>query len=142
MKLREFRESLKTLGYTTFADSYNVEVRSTKRPRRACAVISLREVASFWINTQHVSDKATCPELIKLVAEFTNTLLTDRNEKVLAKHANGSYVKEVTLLMMGEPALKVEMTNDYDEANDSISACERDWLDDFFGDKISYIEEY
>ena len=44
--------------------------------------------------------------------------------------------------MMGKPALEVEMTNNFDEANDGISARERDWLDDFFGDKISYIEEY
>lgn len=63
-------------------------------------------------------------------------------KKVIAKHANGSYVREITLLMMGEPALRVEMTNDYDEANDGISDREREWLNDFFGDKIFYLEEY
>ncbi len=44
--------------------------------------------------------------------------------------------------MMGKPALRVEMTNNYAGANDSISSLEREWLDSFFGDKISYIEEY
>lgn len=29
-----------------------------------------------------------------------------------------------------------------EEANDSISSLEREWLNNFFGDKISYIEEY
>ena len=33
------------------------------------------------------------------------------------------------------------MTNDINEANDSVSTREREWLDDYFGDKISYTEE-
>ena len=44
--------------------------------------------------------------------------------------------------MMGKPAPRVEMTNNYAEANNSISSLEREWLNDFFGDKIYYLEEH
>ena len=93
------------------------------------------------MDSSEIENEVTRAELISLVSEFANTPLTDRYKKVIAKHKNGSYVRQLTVVMMGKPALEIEMTNDIREANDSISACERDWLDDFFGDKISYIEE-
>ena len=104
--------------------------------------MALRVPSVAWISVDGMNDENTRAGLINLVAEFANTPLSDRHEKVIAKHENGSYVKEVTLLMMGKPALRVEMTNNCAEANDSISSLEREWLDNFFGDKISYIEEY
>lgn len=110
--------------------------------RKPCASIVLRRFADGWVNTGGIDNQATRAELISLVSEFANTPLTDRHERVIAKHKNGSYVKQLNVVMMGKPALEVEMTNDVGEANDGISARERDLLDDFFGDKISYIEEY
>lgn len=94
------------------------------------------------MNTGGIENEVTRAELISIVSEFANTPLTDRYKKVIAKHKNGSYIRQLTVVMMGKPALEIEMTNDIKEANDCISACERDWLDDFFGNKISYIEEY
>lgn len=94
------------------------------------------------MDSSEIENEVTRAELISLVSEFASTPLTDRYKKVIAKHKNGSYVKQLNVVMMGEPALEVEMTNDIGEANDGISERERNWLDDFFGDKISYIEEY
>ena len=109
---------------------------------RACAGVSLKKFANGWIDSSEIESEDTRAELISLVSEFANTPLTDRYKKVIAKHENGSYARQLTVVMVGEPALEVKMTNDVGEANDGISARERDWLDDFFGDKISYIEEY
>ena len=139
MKLRDFKELVRDAGFRVFCGQYCVDISNGHTP---CASVSLRNYADSWVNTQSIDDEATRAQLISLVLEFANTPLNDRNEKVIAKHKNGSYVKEVTLLMMGKPALKVEMTNDYNEANDGISSQEREWLNDFFGDKIYYIEEY
>lgn len=94
------------------------------------------------MDSSEIENEVTRAELISLVSEFANTPLTDRYKKVIAKHKNGSYVRQLNVVMIGKPALEVEMTNDIGEANDSISARERDWLDDFLADKISYIEEY
>lgn len=94
------------------------------------------------MDSSEIENEVTRAELISLVSEFVNTPLTDRYNKVIAKHKNGSYVRQLTKMIMSAPAIKVEMTNDINEANDGISAREREWLDDYFGDKISYIEEY
>lgn len=126
-------------GFNVFAGSYCVDVSLGRKP---CASVVLRKFADSWVNTGNIDNEVTRAELISLVSEFANTPLTDRHERVIAKHKNGSYVRQLTVVMMGKPALEIEMTNDINEANNSISACERDWLDDFFGDKISYIEEY
>lgn len=139
MKLRDFRELVQDAGFRVFCGSYCIDISNGNTP---CASVSLCKYADSWVNTQSIDDKATRAKLISFVSEFANTPLNDRNEKVIAKHKNGSYVKKVTLLMTGKPALKVEMTNDYNEANDGISCREREWLNDFFGDKISYIDEY
>lgn len=139
MKLRDFRELVQDAGFRVFCGQYCIDISNGHTP---CASVSLCNYADSWVNTQSIDDEATRAQLISLVSEFANTPLNDRNEKVIAKHTNGSYVKEVTLLMMGKPALKVEMTNDYDEANDSISSQERKWLNDFFGDKVFYNVEY
>lgn len=139
MTLSEFKELAQAAGFRVFAGSYCVDVSLDRKP---CASIVLRKFADGWVNTGNIDNDVTRAELISAVSEFANTPLTDRYEKVWAKHENGSYVKEVTVLMMGEPALRVEMTNDFKEANDSISDRERGWLDDHFGNKISYIEEY
>lgn len=139
MKLNDFIELIKEAGYKVFRGQYCIDISNGHTP---CASVSLCNYADSWVNTQSINDEATRAQLISLVSEFANTPLTDRYEKVVAKHKNGSYVRQLTVVMMGKPALEIEMTNDIREANDSVSACERDWLDDFFGDKISYIEEY
>ena len=139
MKLREFIEILEGEKFKVHKDQYSVDISWKGTP---CARVSLTTFADCWINNSQIKDRDVCVLLNRAVSSFANTSLNDRNKKVIAKHANGSYVKEVTLLMMGESALRVEMTNDYDEANDGISDREREWLNDFFGDKIYYLEEY
>lgn len=139
MKLREFIKILEDEKFKVHKDQYFVDISWKGTP---CARVSLTTFADCWINNSQIKNREICVILNRTVSAFANTPLNDRNEKVIAKHANGSYVKEVTLLMMGEPALKVEMTNNYDEANDGISDHEREWLNDFFGDKIYYLEEY
>lgn len=139
MKLSEFRKAVRRLGLTHSGEKRQIYISEGSN---TCASVALRVPSVAWISVDSVKDENTRARLINLVAEFANTPLSDRYEKVIAKHANGSYVKEVTPLVMGEPALKVEMTNDRDEASDSISSLEREWLNNFFGDKISYIEEY
>lgn len=139
MKFSEFRKAVRRLGLTYSGEKRQIYISEDSN---TCASVALRVPSVAWISVDGMKDENTRARLINLVAEFANTPLSDRYEKVIAEHANGSYVKEVTLLMMGEPALKVEMTNDRDEANDSISSLEREWLNNFFGDKISYIEEY
>lgn len=139
MKLREFIEILESEKFKVHRDRYFVDISWRGTP---CARVSLTNLADCWINNSQIKDREVCVVLNRTVSAFANTSLNDRNEKVIAGHKNGSYVKEVTLLMIGEPALKVEMTNSIDEANDSISDCEREWLNDFFGDKISYMDGY
>lgn len=139
MTLSEFKELAQAAGFRVFAGSYCVDVSLGWKP---CASVALRKFADSWVNTGNIDNEVTRAELTSLVSEFANTPLTDRYNKVVAKHKNGSYVRQLTVVMVGKPALEIEMTNDISEANDSISACERDWLDDFFGDKISYIEEH
>lgn len=139
MKLRDFRELVQDAGFRVFCGQYCIDISNGHTP---CASVSLCNYADSWVNTQSIDDEATRAQLISIVSEFANTPLGDRYEKVIAKHKNGSYVKEVTKITLGAPAIKVEMTNDINEANDSIAACERRWLDDYFGDKISCIEEY
>lgn len=139
MKLSEFRKDIRRLGLTCSGEERYIYISEDSN---TCASVALRVPSVAWISVNGMKDENTRARLINLVAEFANTPLSDRYEKIIAKHENGSYVKEVTLLMMGEPALRVEMTNNYAEANDSISSLEREWLDNFFGDKISYIEEY
>lgn len=140
MTLGEFRELAQAAGFGVRLGRYSVDVSIGRG--QLCATVSLAKFAGGLVDTRHIENEVTRAELISIVSEFANTPLTDRYEKVWAKHENGSYVKEVTVLMMGEPALRVEMTNDFKEANDSISDRERGWLDDHFGNKISYIEEY
>ena len=138
MTLREFQEAARAAEFKVFSGSYCIDISFKGKP---CASVVLRKFADGWVNTGSIDNEVTRAELIALVSEFANTPLTDRYKKVIAKHENGSYVRQLTVVMMGRPALEVEMTNDIGEANDEISARERDWLDDFFGDKISYIEE-
>lgn len=139
MKLSEFRKAIRRLGLTHSGEKRQIYI---SEGGNTCASVALRVPSVAWISVDGVKNRTTREKLINLVAEFANTPLSDRYEKVIAEHENGSYVKEVTLLMMGEPALRVEMTNNYIEANNSISSLEREWLNNFFGDKISYIEEY
>lgn len=139
MTLNDFTELVKAAGFKVRRGQYSVDISIGGG---VCAGISLVKYANGWVDSSEIENEITRAQLISLVADFANTPLGDRYGKVIAKHKNGSYVKEVTKIMMGAPAIEVEMTNDINEANDSISACEREWLDDFFGDKISYIEEY
>lgn len=139
MKLREFIEILENEKFKVHKDQYFVDISWKGTP---CARVSLTTFADCWINNSQIKDREVCAVLNRTVLAFANTSLNDRNEKVIAKHENGSYVKEVTLLMMGKPAPRVEMTNNYAEANNSISSLEREWLNDFFGDKIYYLEEH
>lgn len=139
MKLSEFRKAIQRLGLTHSGRKRCIYI---SEGGNTCASVALRVPSVAWISVDGVNNENTRARLIDIVAEFANTPLSDRYEKVIAKHENGSYVKEVTLLTMGEPALRIEMTNNYTEANDSISSLEREWLNNFFGNKISYIEEY
>lgn len=139
MTLSDFIELVRAAGYKVFRGQYCVDISNKNTP---CASVSLCKYAEGWVNTHSIDDEINRAQLISLVADFANTPLTDRYKKVIAKHENGSYVKRLNVVMMGEPALEIEMTNDISGANDGISAQERDWLDDFFGGKISYIEEY
>ena len=139
MKLSEFKKAIQRLRLTHSGGKRQIYISEYGN---TCASVALRVPSVAWISVDGMEDENTRARLINLVAEFANTPLFDRYEKVIAKHANGSYVKEVTLLMMGEPALRVEMTNNRAEASDGISSLEREWLNNFFGNKISYIEEY
>lgn len=139
MTLSEFKELAQAAGFKVRRGQYSVDISIGGG---VCAGVSLRKYANGWVDSSEIKNEITRAELISLVSEFINTPLGDRYGKVIAKHKNGSYVKEVTVVMMGKTALEVKMTNDISEANDSIAACEREWLNDFFGDKISYIEEY
>lgn len=139
MKLSEFKKAIQRLGLTHSGEKRQIYISEYGN---TCASVALRVPSVAWISVDGMKDENTRARLINLVAEFANTPLSDRYEKVIAKHDNGSYVKEVTLLMMGEPALRVEMTNNRAEASDGISSLEREWLNNFFGNKISYIEEY
>jgi len=139
MKLNEFRKAIRRLGLTYSGEKRCIYI---SEGGNTCASVALRVPSVAWISIDGMKDEGIRARLINLVAEFANTPLSDRYEKVIAKHENGSYVKEVTSLTIGEPALRVEMTNNCAEANDSISSLEREWLNNFFGDKISYIEEY
>ena len=139
MTLSEFKELAQAAGFKIQRGQYCVDVFIGGG---VCAGVSLRKFANGWVDSSEIKNEVTRAELIGLVSEFANTPLTDRYNKVIAKHKNGSYVRQLTVVMMGKPALEIEMTNDISKANDSISACERDWLDDLFGDKISYVEEY
>ena len=138
MTLSEFKEMAQAAGFRVRRRQHCVDISIGGE---VCAGVSLKKFANGWIDSSEIENEVTRAELIVLISEFANTPLTDRYKKVIAKHKNGSYVKRLNVLMMGEPALEVEMTNDISGANDEISARERDWLDDFFGDKISYIEE-
>ena len=139
MKLSEFKKSIRRLGLTHSGEKRCIYI---SEGGNTCASVALRVPSVAWISIDGMKDEDIRARLLNLVAEFANTPLSDRYEKVIAKHENGSYVKEITLLMMGEHALRVEMTNNRAEASDGISSLEREWLGDFFGDKISYIEEY
>lgn len=139
MTLSEFKELAKAAGFKVRRGQYCVDISIGGG---VCAGVSLRKFANGWIDSSEIENEVTRAELISLVSEFANTPLTDRYKKVIAKHKNGSYVRQLTVIMMDKPALEIEMTNDISGANDGISARERDWLDDFFGDKISCIEEY
>lgn len=139
MTLNDFRELVQNAGFKFWGGQYSIDVSLGRKP---CATVSLTEYAYGWVNTQRIDDEIARAQLTSLVSEFINTPLNDRYKKVIAKHENGSYVKRLNVVMMGEPDLEIEMTNDISGANDRISARERDWLDDFFGYKISYIEEY
>lgn len=139
MTLGEFEELTQAAGFRVRRGQHCVDISIGGE---VCAGVSLKKFANGWIDPSEIENEVTRAELIGLVSEFANTPLTDRYKKVIAKHKNGSYVKRLNVVMMGEPALEIEMTNDISGANDEISARERDWLDDFFGGKISYIEEY
>ena len=139
MKLSKFRKAIRRLGLTYSGEKRHIYI---SEDGNTCASVALRVPSVAWISVDGIKDENTRARLINLVAEFANTPLSDRYEKVIAEHTDGSYVKEVTLLMVGKPALRVEMTNNYAEANSGISSLEREWLNNFFGNKISYIEEY
>lgn len=139
MTLGEFEELTQAAGFRVRRGQYCVDISIGGE---VCAGVSLKKFANGWIDSSEIENEVTRAELIGLVSKFANTPLTDRYKKVIAKHKNGSYVKRLNVVMMGEPALEIEMTNDISGANDGISARERDWLDDFFGGKIRYIEEY
>ena len=139
MTLGEFEELTQAAGFRAWRGQYCVDISIGDE---VCAGVSLKKFANGWIDSSEIENEVARAELISLVSEFANTPLTDRYKKVIAKHENGSYVKRLNVVMMGKPALEIEMTNDVSGANDGISARERDWLDDFFGGKISYIEEY
>lgn len=139
MKLREFIKIIEEKGFKVKRSEHTVDIEWKGSP---CAMVSLSSVSECWVNTSNIGDEIAREVLTRSVSVFTNTSLTDRHERVIAQHKNGSWVKEVTLLMMGKPALRVEMTNSMTDANDSISEQERGWLNDFFGDKISYTELY
>lgn len=139
MKLREFVKTAEGKGFEVKQSEKAIDIEWKDTP---CAMVSLVSESECWINTSNIKDVEVRASLNRLVSAFANTPLNSRNEKVIAAHKNGSYVRRLAVTMTDKPALEVEMTNDINEANDNIYARERDWLDDFFGDKISYIEEY
>lgn len=79
--------------------------------------------------------------LNRTVSAFANTSLNDRNEKVIAGHKNGSYVRDISRKKVDEPAFVIEMTDKLDEADEHINTRQREWLNELFGDKIFYLEE-
>ena len=140
MTYRDFRRVAEGLGFKTSIGTYDLEVYSGVR---SYASVSTREAGVGWINTNNITDREKAGSLFRFTALLTCTPLSDRYDNVIAKHKNGSYVKSVTALTLGKsPELRVEMTNDRAEASDGISSLEREWLNNFFGNKISYIEEY
>lgn len=139
MTLGEFKELAQAAGFKVRREQYCVDISIGGG---TCAGVSLRKFASGWVDSSEIENEVARADLISLVSEFANTPLNDRYGKVIAKHVNGTYVRQLTKMIMSAPAIKVEMTDNVNEANDGISAREREWLDDFFGDKISYIEEY
>nr|DAJ83795.1 MAG TPA: hypothetical protein [Caudoviricetes sp.] len=97
MKLREFIDILEGEKFKVHKDQYFVNISWKGTP---CARVSLTTLADCWINNGQIKDREVCAILNRAVLSFANTPLNDRNEKLIAKHANGSYVKEVTPLMI------------------------------------------
>lgn len=139
MKLSEFKKAIRRLGLTHSGEKRKIYISEYGN---TCASVALRVPSVAWISVDGMNDENTRARLINLVAEFANTPLSDRYEKVIAKHENNSYVRQIGTVMIGNPALEVYMTSSIDEADDDISVRERELLDDLFGDKISYIEKH
>lgn len=139
MKLREFVETLENKGFEVEQSEKAIDIEWKDTP---CAMVSLVCESECWINTSNIRDVEVRAILNRLVLAFANTPLNNRNEKVIAAHKNGSYVSDIFRKKVDEPAFVVEMTDKLDEADEHINVRQRKWLDELFGDKIFYHEEY
>lgn len=139
MTLSEFKELAQAAGFKVRRGQYCVDISIGGG---TCAGVSLRKFANGWVDSSEIENEVTRAELISLVSEFANTPLTDRYNKVIAKHKNGSYVSDISRKKVDEPAFVIEMTDKLDEADEHINTRQRKWLDELFGDKIYYLEEY
>lgn len=139
MKLREFVEILKDKGFEIEQSEKAIDIEWKDTP---CAMVSLVSESECWINTSNIRDVEVRAILNRLVSAFANTPLNSRNEKVIAAHKNGLYVRDISRKKVDEPAFVIEMTDKLDGVDEHIDARRRKWLDELFGDKISYIEKY
>lgn len=139
MRLREFVETLKDKGFEVEQSEKAIDIEWKDTP---CAMVSLVSESECWINTSNIRGAEVRAVLNRLVSAFANTPLNSRNEKVIAAHKNGSYVRDISRKKVDEPAFVIEMTDKLDGVDEHIDARQRKWLDELFGDKISYIEKY
>ena len=139
MKLREFVKIAEDKGFGVEQSEKAIDIEWKDTP---CAMVSLVSESECWINTSNIRDVEVRAILNRLVSAFANTPLNSRNEKVIAAHKNGSYVRDISRKKVDKPAFVIEMTDKLDEANEHINARQRKWLDELFGDKIYYLEEY
>lgn len=95
MTLGEFTESAQAAGFKVRRGQYRVDISIGGR---ACASVSLRRFANGWVDSSEIENEVTRAELISLVSEFANTPLTDRYKIVVAKHKNGSYVRQLNVV--------------------------------------------
>lgn len=139
MKLKDFVKIADEKGFKVERSQYTIDLLWRGVP---CATVSLKKESDCWINTSKINDTEARMILNRTVSAFANTPLNNRNEKVIAAHKNGSYVRDISRKKVDEPAFVVKMTDKLDEADEHINSRQREWLDELFGDKIYYLEEY
>lgn len=83
MTLSEFTKLAQAAGFEVRRGQYCIDISIGGR---LCAGVSLRKFASGWVDSSEIEDEVTRAELISLVSEFANTPLTDRHERVIARH--------------------------------------------------------
>ena len=118
MKLRDFIKILEDEKFKIHKNQYFVDISWKGGP---CARVSLTIFADCWINNSQIKDREVCVVLNRTVSAFANTPLNDRNEKIIAAHKNGSYVRDISRKKVDEPEFVIEMTDKLDEADEHIN---------------------